>query len=320
MDGAATLEIDPRFRRVRTLFFGIGAQKAATTWLDAFLRGHPEVCLPVRKEQHYWTTIRGAGGKDRHARASQRLDRIARLGPIRRLLRSPRKRTVDEAWRLSAAMLREDQPPGHGAYADVLFQAWAGEPVAGEVTPAYALLSTSTFAEMAALGEDVRFIFIMRDPVSRLISSARMNARKWQRLDAPRRKPAAIEAWLAETLGDPADGSLLRSRYDLTIERLERAVPRGQIGYFFYETLFRQDEIDRLTDFLGVGRHAARFEQRVNAHAEAAMPQDVAAVRRLEAQALEVLAPTYDFVRRRFGDRVPAKWRHPEPARALARA
>jgi hypothetical protein len=29
----------------------------------------------------------------------------------------------------------------------------------------------------------------------------------------------------------------------------------------------------------------------------------------IEARALEALAPTYDFVRERFGDLVPARWR-----------
>lgn len=313
MDGAMPVAmpvgLDPRFARPRTLFFGIGAQKAATTWLDGFLRDHPEICMPVRKEQHYWTTLHDAGGKDRHARATDRLERLARQSALKRLLRPQRKRAVDEAWRLSEVMLRKGQPPGHQAYADVIFQAYRGEPVAGEVTPAYALLATSTFAEMAALGEDVRFVFVLRDPVSRLISSARMNARKSQRLRGPRRKSPAIDAWLAETLADPADASLLRSRYDLTIERLERAVPPERIGYFFFETLFRQEEIDRLTDFLGVGRHPARFERKLNAHGDEAVPGNGAAMQALEERALEALAPTYAFVRERFGDMVPAKWR-----------
>lgn len=34
---------DPRFGRVERLVFGIGAQKAGTTWLHRYLRAHPEV-------------------------------------------------------------------------------------------------------------------------------------------------------------------------------------------------------------------------------------------------------------------------------------
>ena len=36
-------------------FLGIGAQKAATSWLDSILRNHPDVWLPPVKELHYWS-------------------------------------------------------------------------------------------------------------------------------------------------------------------------------------------------------------------------------------------------------------------------
>ena len=35
-------------------FMGIGAQKAATTWLAQNLRQHPDVWIPPRKELHYF--------------------------------------------------------------------------------------------------------------------------------------------------------------------------------------------------------------------------------------------------------------------------
>ncbi len=41
------------------ILYGIGAQKAATTWLYAQLQSHPEVHVALPKELHYWDTIRG---------------------------------------------------------------------------------------------------------------------------------------------------------------------------------------------------------------------------------------------------------------------
>ena len=35
-------------------FLGIGAQKAGSTWLWKWLRRHPEIWLPNRKELHFW--------------------------------------------------------------------------------------------------------------------------------------------------------------------------------------------------------------------------------------------------------------------------
>jgi sulfotransferase family protein len=290
-------QLDPRFARPRTLFFGIGAQKAATSWLDHYLRGHPEICLPLHKEQHYWTTLRLPGASNWRARVAGELRKIEDRGPLRLLLRSPDRRERDRAWVLSDAMLR-GPTPGHRAYANVLFQAWRGQPVVGEITPAYALLPSSVFTEMAGLGRDVRFVFIMRDPVTRLVSALRMNARR--RGDSA----GTLPEQLAEALRDPSDMLVRRSCYDLTIRQLEAAVSPERIAYFFYETLFRQAEMDRLCDFLGVARRPAEFKRKVHADPVAADPLQ----REVEAQAMEVLAPTYEFVRQWFGERVPAKW------------
>jgi hypothetical protein len=315
MTVAVSRDIDPRFARPRTLFFGVGAQKAATSWLDHYLRDHPEVCLPVRKEQHYWDTHRlPAGGGKRLEKVGRELARIERRGLWKRLTRTPRRRALDEAWRRNDAMLR-DRAPGHRAYADALFQVWRNEAVVGEITPAYALLGPETYAEMAALGSDVRFLFVMRDPVGRLLSGVRMNQRK----DAGREgePPGRLAERFEAALCDPQHPSMLRSRYDLTLTRLDAAVPRERICCFFYESLFRQEEMDRLTDFLGIARRPARVSKRVNAGRPSAERLDPA----LEARALAVLEPVYDFIRARFGARVPETWRQPPRATAaLARS
>jgi hypothetical protein len=173
MTGTGAAEApDPRFAKPRTLFFGIGAQKSGTSWIDRYLRVHPEVCLPVRKEQHYWDSHRVQGSRGRPVKVDRELKRIASMGLAERLLRSPGQRARDHSYALADAMLR-DMSGGHRAYADAMFQAYRGQPVAGEITPEYALLSARDFAEMAALAPDVRFFFLMRDPYERLISGVR---------------------------------------------------------------------------------------------------------------------------------------------------
>jgi hypothetical protein len=192
---------------------------------------------------------------------------------------------------------------GHRAYADAMFQAYRGQPVAGEITPAYSLLSAGDFADMAALGRDVRFFFIMRDPYARMISGVRHRLRKQHGRDGVTAERAIAD--LEEALADPGDGRMLRSRYDRTIRELEAAVLPERIAYFFFERLFQQSELDRLTAFLGVGSRPGRFHRKVNVGAGG----DIAIPPALEARAMEALAPVYDFVRGRFGDAVPEKWR-----------
>jgi hypothetical protein len=293
---------DPRFARPRTLVFGIGAQKAATSWLDDYLRGHPEVCLPVRKEQHYWNTMYAEGISKRRARVERELARIGGINPIRRLLLNRDQRAVHRAWRLTAEMLRAPSP-SHGPYADVLFQAYGGEPVAGEITPEYALLPEATFRRMAALAPDVRFLFVMRDPIGRTISGARQTLKHGDGEAAV--TASGLERRIMEATAAAGDLDVLRSRYDLTIRRLEAVVPRERVCYFFYETLFRQDEIDRLADFLGIGRRAASFGTMVNV----SPVRDLALSPEAEGRLVEALAPAYAFVRDRFGGLVPEAWR-----------
>ena len=40
-------------------FLGIGAQKAATTWLYANLDLHPQIAFPAGKEVHFWDRREG---------------------------------------------------------------------------------------------------------------------------------------------------------------------------------------------------------------------------------------------------------------------
>lgn len=307
---------DPRFAKPRTLFFGIGAQKSATSWLHKHLREHPEICLPVRKEQHYWTTRLQPRPCKRLAWAQDRLERIAGRGLFDRVTRSKRGRRSDAAWVLTEKMLRHDDDDGHRAYADVLFQIWDGEPVVGEITPEYALLDAPQFAEMAELGPDVRFILIMRDPLDRLRSGCKQFIRKTR--SAEDVTPQNVAAQMRVSLSDLEDPAMLRSRYDMTIERLERAIPREKVFYLFFETMFRQSEMDRLTDFLGVGRMTAPVDTKVHE----GVGGQIEVADDLKALAAEALRPTYDFVRARFGALTPDAWWVPEnaarPAAALA--
>ena len=174
-----------------------------------------------------------------------------------------------------------------------------------EITPDYAYLRAEVFAEMAAIHPDVRFVYILRDPIDRLVSALKMSMRRAVRTDAPRIAERAFDERLETAASDPQERNLQLSQYDRTIRRLEAAVAPERIGYFFYELLFAQPEVDRLADFLGIARRPANFEARVHA----ARGDEGALSPVMEARLGAVLAPTYAFVRARFGGRVPAGWR-----------
>ncbi|MEM0947210.1 MAG: sulfotransferase [Pseudomonadota bacterium] len=287
---------DPRFREPACLFWGIGAQKAGTTWLHHYLASHPDVKVPALfKEQHYWTSVRPP--YHAHVLPKTRLGRINERVRLEILSRIRRDSTTQEwaARQRAIAVPRAD----HRDHATALFAGWQDETAVGEITPAYALLSPAVFGEMAALSDRSRFIFIMRDPVSRALSAARMYHNQ---------NPAggSVADRLEQALSGTDTLLVDQSSYDRTLDALDTAIATDRVAYFFYETLFDQTEVDRLCAFLGIAPHPAQTENVVfsfKSEDDAALPKEL--LKRLEQR----LQPAYAAVRNRFGNKVPLGWR-----------
>ncbi|MEI4231873.1 sulfotransferase [Roseovarius sp. D22-M7] len=300
--GAASKAMpDPRFARPDCLFFGIGSEKCGTSWLNQFLSGHPEVHVPrYQKELHYWSS--GHRGKKIPWLLEKQMPRGpvmsfwgSVLRPGRNLRRFRRNLFLQKWWKAFTV-----PSPTHSIYCDVLFTGYRKEKVAGEITPAYARCTAGTFAEMAALAPDVRFIFIMRDPVARLWSGCRHRLRI--ELGQQNTTTQAVSDRVLSSLAESETGPLRLSSYNRTIQTLESVVAAERIAYFFYETLFQQSEIERLCAFLDVESPAAIDKAvHVGADASGEMPPEVA------RKAREALAPTNDFCRAKFGT-LPPEW------------
>ena len=81
-------------------FLGIGAQKAATTWLYRCLKVHPGIWLPPLKELHYFTHQ----SEDRHPGVVSRL--CGRDWVNRRLRRMMKPRLLSDLRSLDLVRLR----------------------------------------------------------------------------------------------------------------------------------------------------------------------------------------------------------------------
>ena len=299
-----TAPADPRFASVGCVFFVIGAQKAGTTWLSHYCLKHPNIAVPYWKEHDYWNMVEGRPEPSRMLRAQ--IERREREQPLRKLAstlwftkHAKRQRAITLALRATAS----PHAP-HSAYADVLLE--NVEPTTGatgELCPEYAVLSAETFGEMAALAPNVRFVFLMRDPVSRCISAVRHT------LSRQPGKPAITHETLSAAVRVSAAQDLCRhqrlSRYDLTIDALERAVPADKIAYVFFEKMFDQVEVERICDFLGVPFVPGKIDKR----SLASPARNVAVSDTDRALIAKALAPTYRFAEKRFGSALPAKWR-----------
>ena len=280
---------------LRTLFFCIGAQKAATTWLAETLAAAPDVHVARCKEMHFWNAI-GADAARRTSKARRR--RAGALRDAMRNIGSPQAALADlrEA-RMYHDRLRLRQSLSVPDYARTLMRGWRGQPVAGEATPNYDGLPVETYQRMADLHPRTRFVFVMRDPVDRLWSGLRHKGRR----DAA--VAGDLNGALAQALDDPDDAHVRRGDYADVIDRVERGVGADRVSYYFYETLRADAEMARLADFLDVAPIRFDPDQRVNVGSVGIRPDAT-----LWSRARTRYAKTYDYVADRFGGAVPGNW------------
>ncbi|MEM9582505.1 MAG: sulfotransferase [Pseudomonadota bacterium] len=286
-----------------TLMFGLGATRAGSTWLYRYLAGHPDCALPRVKELHYFSTM-DYGGRKRQVR---RLDGIARRAERRHAAAVGGRKDEIAKWRDDVSKLRalvsgdEDVP----AYLNFLREGREGR-VYGDITPAYSLLSEERLRMMAGLGERVKFIFMLRDPVDRLWSNICQSARiKADRRDgkATSEEVAAVaRGMFARWFGGVETALILRSDYKAMLTRITQAIPRENLYVGFYERLFTNKTVAQICAFLGISDHPADFTHESNVSDKIAMaPSD-------RAKAQRELIGQYDYIDRFMGGDLPQRW------------
>jgi len=189
-------------------FLIVGAQKAATTSLWAYLRGHPEVFMPAMKEPNYF--IREGN------------------------------------WSLGLDWYRS------------LFAGCRKDEVAGEASPGYSAFPIFSGApgRIAATGPDAKIIYLIREPVERMISS-------WfqSRCDALEDRPLPESLLLQMKYVD-------LSRYATQLERYLEYVDRNSILVLRAEDLSDDPSgtVARACQFIGVDsdRISSDLKQRHN--------------------------------------------------------
>jgi hypothetical protein len=104
-----------------------------------------------------------------------------------------------------------------------------------------------------------------------------------------------------QALGEiPVDN---QSNYRRTIENIDLVFEQSSCLYLFYEQLFSDETIGRLSDFLCLPYRPPASEARVNS-----CPAGDAPPAMLEDIATQIYRPVYDFVQDRFGC-LPREWR-----------
>ncbi|MFZ1727615.1 MAG: sulfotransferase [Albidovulum sp.] len=278
------------------LLFGIGATKSGTSWLYSYLRAHPECYLRSIKELHFFDSLEKSG-KNWHLKELKR-----KCGELEKALSSGN--AVNSEWnaaqladaRIYAKILKKHDEAGYLSY---LSDGCTGESVVSDITPCYSMLSEDSLSHMASMTDDVRFVFLMRDPVDRLWSHIRMIAKRRSKTGDDIEKRAG---WIFNrTLDGGEDHILERGDYRGTLTRLQASVNPDQVFICTFEELFSDDALGRLCRFLGIAPLPGNYAKRQ--HVGVAVPMSGAQKKRAAA----FLEPQYDFVAARMGP-LPAAW------------
>lgn len=251
----------------KIFILGVGAQKAGTTWLAHYLRDAGNVNGGELKEYHIWDALT-----------------LPMCGNYRV---PPDKRFSGK--RAAIRFVLQDDPARYFSYFSDLLLA-PGKSVTFDITPTYAGLSSETFARISAGFRDkgivARPVFLMRDPVERCWSAARMMHQKYQT------RTIQPDDVLRYALSAESD---MRTRYDRTVASLREAFSPDELYLGLYEEMFSEEKIRELSRFCAVPFKPRFAEKKVNT-----TPKDVELNEAVMAAIARHYGDVYRFVAAEF--------------------
>lgn len=279
------------------VLFGLGATKAGTSWLYRYLESHPDVFVRSIKELHFFNTQAG----DRFFLRQLRKRKQAVSKRLRGL--SPSDPNYAPSAQIFADLEHYIPVLENGetdAYLAYLTHGMNGQSLVADVTPAYALLNQERLSEIVSSVPEAHFVYLMRDPVSRLWSHVRMQAKRKVLRDGGDLHQICANIFDAVLAGEETAIST-RGDYVSALGKFDAVIPTDRLDLRFYEELFTDTAIKGLCDFAGLSEHAANFDKEVHKGASVPMTAEQ------NARAAKALRPQYDAVRARMG-RLPEKW------------
>ena len=290
----------------KTFILGVGAQKGGTTWLHRQLNSNTNIDLGFRKEYHVFDAIEDyeknkTSKRPRNGFRERRISKILnshKRGTLGRNLGMQRKQSRYTALELAFI----DNVDHYFNYFDYLYLRNENIDAVGDITPNYALLKTKTFAlirkGLESRGFDVKVFFLMRDPVERAWSLARMKQRN---MDDSKKEKFDQFKYMEKITQDGFTS--YKSQYDKTIKQLEGAFEKNNIYYGFYESLFNEQSFQSIQQFLDIPLETFDSSQVFNASPKSnSMPDE------LNKKLVEHFRTTYEAILERHGDEVRHLW------------
>lgn len=226
----------------KVFVLGVGCQKGGTSWLNRYLRLHPSSKLGLMKEYHVFDALYVEGCGNWYLNAVK----DSKTNPNSKL----------------RLQLIEDTEAYFDYFSSLLDK--SGKQFTADITPSYAALPKHALKIIKdgfeKRGIKVKVVFLMRDPFERVFSYCRKGIRN-NKLNYEGNEFLEQESLLKNYATRACE---FRTKYDETIQTIEKVFAPDDIFCGFYETLFTDETIRSLTDFLGVPFSPGTYGVKVN--------------------------------------------------------
>jgi hypothetical protein len=239
----------------KTFILGVGTARSGTTWLFNYLNKYEEVDFGFKKEYHVFDSVYLKSCQ--HFSASEScLDGID-------------NRTSFEKKYIKEQQILTSFQTDHDKYFDYFSELLAVPEIliTGDITPSYCGLSEDVF-EIIKHGVESRniglkIIFIMRDPVERIWSAARM-AKNFRNLNGKRLDRSISIEDIVLDIYDKGLGEVI-TRYSQIVTTLKSVFSDHELYFGLFETMHSADEVERLSEFLNLPPNFMLSDKKVNA-------------------------------------------------------
>ena len=250
-----------------------GGQKCGTTWLFDYFNKHPEIGVPSEKELRVFDSAllpyqkdlperyRGGG---KHMTVRNRLqEAIAILQSIKDVSDIPYAMTNNHHIKRALEMMYVYTDMEHfTSYMDWLEYKLIGKKYVSDITPTYILLDDENTGAMAGYLRqrfDVKVVYLIRDPIDRLVSWMHMI----NRLDIER-LPVITQTTIMESTKDPV--VVKQQSYSANITRLYTMFGKENVYVDTMERFITEDGVRKFSKWIDVEYMVPDISSYHNAH------------------------------------------------------
>lgn len=232
-------------------FWGIGAQKAGTSWLYYNLSKTPGFAIPPVKEFHYFDRDTKYLSPNFLSKTKAK-DRIISIPYLKKAVRSILSSLLKGKMKNVIFSFKWYFSDYNDEWYKSIFKLYKG--IKGEITPSYSMLSKEDIYRMYAMAPDAKLVFMLRNPVDRAWSHFRHIKKRIKGFTLNDVEEKEIIEFMQ------SENQELRSNYLRTLENFTSVFPKEQILIGFYDAIIDAPEqlLDEVVEFINAGEETTK--------------------------------------------------------------